>query len=54
MIDPEDQTEATEGIRRLNEMASASPDLEAVLLLPQNFKAVLLPFADGMTVILRS
>ncbi len=44
VIDPEDQTEATEGIRRLNEMASVSPDLEAVLL----------PFADGVTVILRS
>ena len=44
VIDPDDQTDATLGIRRLNELVSTSPDLEAVLL----------PFADGVTVILRS
>ena len=44
VIDPDDQTAATQGIRELNELVSISPDLEAVLL----------PFADGVTVILRS
>jgi len=44
VIDPKDHTEATEGIRRLNEMVTSSSDLEAVML----------PFADGVTVILRS
>lgn len=44
VIDPEDQSEATAGIRRLNQMVSTAADLEAVLL----------PFADGVTVILRS
>ena len=44
VIDPDDQTDATRGIRGLNELVSNSPDLEAVLL----------PFADGVTVILRS
>ncbi|MCE2526431.1 MAG: O-methyltransferase [Actinomycetia bacterium] len=44
VIDPEDHTDATEGIRRLNEMVSTSADFEAVML----------PFADGVTVILRS
>lgn len=44
VIDPDDQTAATRGIRRLNEMVSDSPDLEAVLL----------PFADGVTVIIRA
>ena len=43
VIDPNDQTEATRGIRRLNQMVASSPDLEAVLL----------PFADGVTVIRR-
>lgn len=44
VIDPEDQTDATRGIRELNELVSTDPDLEAVLL----------PFADGVTVILRA
>ncbi len=44
VVDPQDQTEATDGIRRLNEMVSASPDLQAVML----------PFADGVTAILVS
>ena len=44
VIDPEDRSDYTEGIRRLNDMVARSPDLEAVLL----------PFADGVTVILRS
>ena len=43
VIDPDDQTEATRGIRRLNRTVASSPDLEAVLL----------PFADGVTVIRR-
>ncbi len=43
VVDPEDQTDATRGIRRLNKMVTDSPDLEAVLL----------PFADGVTVMLR-
>ncbi len=44
VIDPEDRTDYTEGIRRLNAMVADSPDLDAVLL----------PFADGVTVIRRS
>lgn len=44
VLDPEDRTDATEGIRRLNYTVAASPDLEAVLL----------PFADGVTVMIRS
>ena len=44
VIDPEDRSDYTEGIRRLNDMVARSPDLEAVLL----------PFADGVTVIRRS
>lgn len=43
VIDPNDQTDATKGIRRLNQIVASSPDLEAVLL----------PFADGVTVIRR-
>lgn len=41
VIDHRDQTEATRGIRCLNQTVAASPDLEAVLL----------PFADGVTTI---
>lgn len=43
VMDPGDQTPATEGIRRFNELAAASPDLEVVIL----------PFADGVTVMRR-
>ena len=44
VIDPEDQTSATRGIRRFNEMAASNPDLETVLI----------PFADGVSLIRRS
>ncbi len=44
VIDPEDRSDYTEGVRRLNDMVADSPDLDAVLL----------PFADGVTVIRRS
>ena len=43
VIDAADQTPETTGIRRFNDAVAASPDLEAVLL----------PFADGVTVIRR-
>ena len=43
VMDPADQTSATEAIRRFNDLAAASPDLEVVLL----------PFADGVTVMRR-
>ncbi len=43
VVDPADQTPATEGIRRFNQIVAASSDLEAVLL----------PLADGVTVIRR-
>ena len=43
VIDSDDRTDATEGIRRLNEMVANSPDLQSVLL----------PFADGVTVMAR-
>jgi predicted O-methyltransferase YrrM len=43
VIDPEDQTAATEGIRRFNLMASSDSRIETVLL----------PFADGVTVMRR-
>lgn len=43
VIDADDQTEATEAIRRFNDLAAASPDLEVVVL----------PFADGVTLMRR-
>ena len=43
VIDPGDQTQATEEIRRFNDLAAASPDLEVVML----------PFADGVTLMRR-
>lgn len=43
VIDSSDQTAATEGIRRFNEMAASHRDLDTVLL----------PFADGVTVMRR-
>ena len=43
VIDPGDQTQATEAIRRFNDLAAASPDLEVVVL----------PFADGVTLMRR-
>ena len=43
VVDPADHTPATEGIRRFNQLAATSPDLETVLL----------PLADGVTVICR-
>lgn len=43
VMDPEDQDPGTVGIRRFNRLVAASVDLEAVLL----------PFADGVTVVRR-
>ena len=43
VIDPSDQTQATEAIRRFNDLAAASPDVEVVML----------TVADGVTVMLR-
>lgn len=43
VIDPGDQTQATEAIRRFNDLAAASPHLEVVVL----------PFADGVTLMRR-
>lgn len=43
VIDPSDQTQATEAIRRFNDLAAASPHLEVVVL----------PFADGVTLMHR-
>ncbi len=43
VIDPGDHTQATEAIRRFNDLAAASPDLEVVVL----------PFADGVTLMRR-
>ncbi|MDE0233348.1 MAG: class I SAM-dependent methyltransferase [bacterium] len=43
VIDPGDRTEATDAIRRFNDLAASSPDLEVVVL----------PFADGVTLMRR-
>jgi len=43
VIDPGDQTQATQAIRRFNDLAAASADLEVVVL----------PFADGVTLMRR-
>lgn len=43
VVDPTDRDETTEGIRRFNEAAAASPDLDVVLL----------PVADGVSLMYR-
>ncbi len=43
VIDPDDTSDDTEGIRRFNDAAAASPDLDVALL----------PMADGVTVMYR-